>query len=189
VFTVRHDTGPGDDRIRFSKEISKASLGQGSTLSIRKIPPHLLEQMNVLLSELGYPEVGPDWDHTPSPYLPAQTPADQGETIATVQEMFDRHFLEKLKSQSERATAISGLCKVSINGEGGGSWIINLAEQSIRKDGDEVEPDCVVAISTSDFVDMVHGRLNPASAFDRGKIRVAGDRNLVTKVGRLLFGM
>src|SRR5215510_15752911 len=43
VFLVRHDEGPGDDRIQFSKEIRKGSLGQGSTLSPRRIPSLLLE--------------------------------------------------------------------------------------------------------------------------------------------------
>jgi hypothetical protein len=189
VFLVRHDDGPGDDRILFSKEISKGSLGQGSKLSRTHIPAGLLEEMNGLLAELGYPEVGPDWDNAPSPFLPPETRPDRDDGVVTVDEIFERHLPELLKGQRERAGEMRAVCRVSVGGEGGGNWIVDLAQQSIRRDGGEVEADCEVGIAASDFVAIVNGKLNPMAAFDRGKIQVSGDRELVTKIGQLLFGM
>jgi hypothetical protein len=188
VFLVRHDEGVGDDRIRFSKGISRRSLGKGSRVSRAKIPSDLLEQMNALLSELNYPVVGPDWDTAPSPYLPPETVTDESEVVTTVEEIFGRHLPALLKSKRESATRINAVCKFAVSGEGGGNWVVNLAEQSIRKDRGEVKPDCVVAVSASDFIDIMSGRLNPRSAVDRGKLRVTGDHpELATKIGMLLF--
>ena len=188
VFLVRHELGPGDDRIRFSKEISKRSLGKGSTVSRAKIPAALLEQMNAVLSELGYPVVGPDWNSAPSPYLPPETVTEPREVVTTVEEIMGRHLPALLKSKRESAAKISAVCKIAVNGKGGGNWVVNLAEQSIRKDGNEVEPDCVVAVSANDFIDMMSGRLNPMAATDLGKLHVTGDPELATKIGMLLFG-
>jgi hypothetical protein len=188
VFQVHHDEGVGDDRIRFSKGISRRSLGKGSRVSRAKIPSDLLEQMNALLSELNYPVVGPDWDTAPSPYLPPETVTDESEVVTTVEEIFGRHLPALLKSKRESATRINAVCKFAVSGEGGGNWVVNLAEQSIQKDRGEVKPDCVVAVSASDFIDIMSGRLNPRSAVDRGKLRVTGDHpDLATKIGMLLF--
>jgi len=183
VFLVPHDEGVGDDRIRFSKEISRSSLGKGSRVSRAKIPSDLLESMNALLSELNYPAVGPDWNSSPSPYLPP----DKTEVVTTVDEIFDNHLPALLKRKRDRAIEISGICKFAVSGEGGGNWIVNLAEQSIRKDRGEVKPNCEVVVSASDFIDMMTGRQNAMSAFDQGKVRIIGDDNLVIKIGRLLF--
>ena len=188
VFQVRHDIGPGDDRIRFSSQISKHSLGKGSKVARTLIPPDLLEQMNAVLSELNYPTVGPDWNSAPSPFLPPETATEESEVVPTVEEIFSRHLPALLKSKKERAAELGGVCKFAVSGEGGGNWIVNLAEQSIKKDRGEVKPDCVVAVTASDFVNMVSGRMNAMAAFDRGDIRVTGDGLLVTKLGRLLFG-
>jgi protein-tyrosine sulfotransferase len=188
VFLVHHDLGPGDDRIRFSKKITRHSLGKGSKVSRANIPADLLEQMNAVLSELNYPIVGPDWDTAPSPYSPPETVTDESTAVTTVEEIIGRHLPALLKSKRESATKIRAVCKIAVNGAGGGSWVVNLAEQSIRKDRGEVKPDCIVAVSSSDFIDMMSGRLNPMAAVDGGKIRFTGDPELVTKIGMLLFG-
>ena len=187
VFRVHHDEGVGDDRIRFSKEISKRSLGKGSKVPVEKIPSELLEKLNALLSELNYPTVGPDWNNSPSPYLQPETTTEERKVTTTVEEIFGGPLPVLLKRKIGRA-AERGVCKFAVSGEGGGNWLINLAEQSIRKDRGELKPDCVVTVSATDFIDMVSGRLNVMSAYDRGKIRVTGDGNLATKIGVLLFG-
>lgn len=188
VFLVPHDEGPGDGRMRFSKEISRRSLGKGSKVARALIPTDLLEQMNAVLSELDYPTVDPDWNSAPSPYLPRESVMDKSEGVTTVEEIFRRHLPALLKRKRERAAEINVVCKFAISGEGGGSWLVNPAEQSIQKDRGEVKPDCVVTVTASDFIDMVTGKQNAMSAFDRGKIRVTGDGSLVTRLGVLLFG-
>ena len=185
VFLVHHDLGGGDPRIRFSKKINKHSLGKGSKVSRTNIPADLLEQMNAVLSELGYPTVGPDWDTAPSPYLPPETVTDQSEVGTTVEEIVARHLPALLKSKREK---INALCKIAVNGEGGGNWIINLAQQSIQNDDGKVKPDCIVAVSARDFIDIMSGRLNPMAAVDVGKLHLTGDPVLAGRIGMLLFG-
>lgn len=188
VFTVRHDIGPGDDRIRFSKEISKRSLGKGSRVARTLIPADLLDQMNGLLSELSYPTVGPNWNSVPSPYLPPPAAADDTAATTTIDEIFKSHWPALLKNQRSTLGEIRGVCRFAVSGEGGGDWIVNLTERSVRRDGGEVKPDCVVALSATDFIDLVGGRLNAISAFDRGQVVVTGNVALVKRIGELLFG-
>lgn len=71
VFTTAHDLGDGDSgdrKIRLTRKIEHRSVGKGSTISRKLIPLPLLERMNAVLRDLGYPEVGLDWDVRPSPY-------------------------------------------------------------------------------------------------------------------------
>lgn len=73
VFKLTHDQGTGnagDRKIRLTKKIEQRSVGVGSAISLAYIPRDLLLRMNTLLRQLDYPEVGPDWDSSPSPYRP-----------------------------------------------------------------------------------------------------------------------
>lgn len=188
VFSVRHDEGIGDDRIRFSKEISKRSLGKGSNVSRAEIPADLLELMNTLLTQLDYPPVGPDWNTAPSPYAPPEIVADKTETVPTVEEIFAHHLPAMLKGKKDKAAELGGVCKFAVSGVGGGNWIVNLADQSIRKDRGEAKPDCVVAVTASDFIDVMTGKQNAMSAYVGGKVLITGDGTLANKIGMLLFG-
>ena len=188
VFSVRHDEGIGDDRIRFSKEISKRSLGKGSNVSRAEIPSDLLELMNTQLAELAYPPVGPDWNTAPSPYAPPETVADKTEAVPTVEEVFAHHLPAILKGKRKKAAELGAVCKFALSGQGGGNWIVNLADQSIQKDRGELKPDCVLAVTASDFIDVMTGKQNAMSAYVTGKVLITGNGQLAEKIGMLLFG-
>ena len=52
----------------------------------------------------------------------------------------------------------------------------------------KVKPDCIVAVSARDFIDIMSGRLNPMAAVDVGKLHLTGDPVLAGRIGMLLFG-
>ncbi len=45
---------------------------------------------------------------------------------------------------------------------------------------------CTIAMSASDFDDLIHGRLQPTAAFMQGKMKVDGDMSLAMKLGQLV---
>jgi putative sterol carrier protein len=45
---------------------------------------------------------------------------------------------------------------------------------------------CTITMSADDFRELIHGRLQPTSAFMQGKMRVDGDMGLAMKLGQLV---
>ncbi len=45
---------------------------------------------------------------------------------------------------------------------------------------------CTITMSADDFKELIHGRLQPTSAFMQGKMRVDGDMGLAMKLGQLV---
>jgi hypothetical protein len=67
-FAVAHDAnGPGDAKIWFTAAVSAESVGRGREVPAHRLPAHVRANVNRALSELGYGEVGEDWDADPDP--------------------------------------------------------------------------------------------------------------------------
>lgn len=191
VFAVKHDLGPGDPKVMFTKKIHKNSVGLGSTISRRFITPELLEKMNALLGRLGYPPVGPDWDQAPSPYLAemgAATGGDLERRDSAAGELFENFFPQRLRENTERLREIGGTCKFVVTGDSAGTWVMDLNSPDANISKGEREADCTILISSDNLKDMVSGKLNPAQALMQGKFRVAGNLRLARQMGQVLFG-
>jgi putative sterol carrier protein len=46
--------------------------------------------------------------------------------------------------------------------------------------------DCTIRISTANLDRLIHGKLNPMTAFATGKLKVSGDVGVAMKLGQLL---
>ena len=105
---------------------------------------------------------------------------------ANVQEIFEKHMPERLKSKPEVAQKINSTYKFVITGDGGGTWVIDLTKDGGVITQGEGDAKCTITMAAPDFVEIVNGKLNPQMAFMSGKLKVAGDMSLALKLGTLL---
>ena len=185
IFSVHHDQGPGDIKISFEKDIHKNSLGKGSTI----LGSHLgsmHERVNLLLEELGYSIVGPDWNVTPHTNNAATT-ITENEISSSIREIFTQKFPRRLSERRNVLRGLEAVYKFIVPGNGNGVWMVDLRED-VRVTTGNGNANCTITISAGDLIAMVNGTLNPGEAFLQEKVNVAGDGNLAKKLGEILFG-
>jgi len=64
-----------------------------------------------------------------------------------------------------------------IDGNGSGNTV------TANKDGPAL---CTITMTADDFRELIHGRLQPATAFMTGRMRVDGDMFLAMKLGQMV---
>jgi protein-tyrosine sulfotransferase len=188
VFRSQHDAGPGDVKIEFARRIYTGSIGKGSALDRSAIPNEMLEGLNAVLTSLDYPEVGPDWNHSPSPYLPLAARKTAGRRVASIEEVFTLHIPQRLEEQAPPLDELSGVLKFVISGQDGCVWRIDMTRRPNEITSENGTADCVIKVSGSDLIKIVNGESNPGESFLQGKLHVAGDVKLGIAFGRIVFG-
>lgn len=71
-----------------------------------------------------------------------------------------------------------------LNGDGGGSWLMDLSNVAIGA-SDADDADCVVTMETSDFIELVNGETNGQQLFMMGKLMIAGSGDYMSLALRL----
>ena len=188
VFTSQHDIGRGDPKVNFSNRIYQNAIGKGSSIKRESVPPLLLEKINLLLEELQYPIVGPDWDHIPSPYLPAAISGAKSEQLAEVAEIFSAHIPRRLHQHEQMLGDLNGTLKIVVKGDDGGVWKVALDEKPARVVAEDGSADCTITVVSGDLLKIANGELNAGECFLQARLRVAGDELLAYRLGHILFG-
>jgi putative sterol carrier protein len=151
------------------------------------IPPHLLERMNALLGELGYPPVGPGWEQaltfeSAPPERRAQRP------VATkVEDIFNLFLPALLKQRGAHLQGIDASYKFVVTGEDGGTWVLDLTSPGGQISAGDRQTTCVINVSSHDLLGMVNGEVNAAEALQQGKMRISGDVALVAQMAQVLL--
>ena len=188
IFKAPHDAGPGDPKVTFSNRIYQNAIGKGSSLKRESIPPPLLEKINLLLQDLNYPIVGPDWNHTSSPYRPAAISDDNSAQLAEVAEIFTAYVPRRLYEHEQILHDLKGTVKIVVNGDCGGIWKVSLDEKPARVIAADGNADCTITVASGDLLKIANGELNIAESSLKGQLRVAGDKLLAARLGHILFG-
>ena len=83
----------------------------------------------------------------------------------------------------ERAKGLKATYQFKLTGEGGGDWVMEIADQQCQvKEGVAADPDATVSLVAADYVALVKGELDAMGAFMRGKLKVTGNMGLAMRV-------
>jgi putative sterol carrier protein len=99
-----------------------------------------------------------------------------------------REFIEAmpLAFQSEKARGVKAAYQFELTGEGGGKWVVEIAEGECRvREGTTASPDVTLTMSASDYVAIAKGELDPVKAFMGGRIKFKGNMSLLMKLPTL----
>ncbi len=103
--------------------------------------------------------------------------------MSSVQEIIES-LRQKLADKPEQARAIGAVYKFALEGEGGGTYILNVKDEISITPGDG-DAGCTISMAASDFVDLMEGRANGQQLFFSGKLRIEGDMSLALKLQQL----
>ncbi len=80
----------------------------------------------------------------------------------------------------DKAGATKAVIQVNLTGEGGGNWIVDVADGKCQvSEGTATSPKATITAGAADYLAVALGQLNAVSAFMAGKIKVTGDMALV----------
>ncbi|KFV68602.1 Hydroxysteroid dehydrogenase-like 2, partial [Dryobates pubescens] len=88
----------------------------------------------------------------------------------------------------EYVRTIQGVYQFELSGDDGGTWYIDLKTKSGSAGFGKppVTADVVMSMSSTDFVKMFTGKLNPTMAFMSGKLKIKGNMSLAIKLEKML---
>ena len=169
----------GDPKAYYSSGIADSSVGSGAELNLsalQLVPADRIERMNALLTALAYPAAeisagGIDLHLGRSGRQPAAPPQEApshppGELFALLG--------QRLRERPVPASIAGSAFAFVLTGEAGGAWTVDLSQTPARVLSGSDAASCVLTLAASDFAGIVTGRLNPALAFQEGKLRLAG---------------
>lgn len=103
--------------------------------------------------------------------------------MATAQELIQR-IGAKISSTPAVADDFGAVYKFVLDGDSGGTWLVNLKDAPGARDGDG-PADCTISLAAQDFVDLVEGRANGQQLYFQGKLRIDGNLGLALKLQNL----
>ena len=103
--------------------------------------------------------------------------------ITSVQDVLD-HIAHL---DSTKLTGIDAVILFDLSGEEGGKWTATLVDgQAKVEEGTTATPDMTISMAAPDLVAISNGKLNPMTAFMRGRIKISGDMMLAMRLQSIL---
>lgn len=107
--------------------------------------------------------------------------------VESPKQLFEEQLPARFESKPDLASKINSTYKFVVNGDNGGTWVVDLTEGSGKVTEGDGNAACTITVGDQDLVDIVNGKLNAQMAFMSGKLKVAGDMGLAMKL-QSLFG-
>ena len=107
---------------------------------------------------------------------------------SSVKDFFDRRVPDALRRHPEQAKEVAATFLFTITGAEGGTWTADLiSSPPICQPGCVGQPQCTIEATDEDFRNMIDGGAQAAvQVFLNGKLKIAGDSMLISRLSRLL---
>jgi predicted lipid carrier protein YhbT len=89
--------------------------------------------------------------------------------------------------RSERAGDLRATYVFELEGEGGGSWTVRVADGSLSVDESASEADVTVCAKAGDWIAIVEGRMDPQLAYLTKRLRVTGNLQLALRLREVVL--
>ena len=104
----------------------------------------------------------------------------------TVDDIFTIHIPQRLADRPALAKQINAKFQFHLGGGKSPHWALDLTKSTTQCSETEMtDPDVTITMSSTDFLDLVSGRLNGQVAFMQGKLKVKGELALLLKLQQL----
>jgi len=86
----------------------------------------------------------------------------------------------------ERAVGVDVTIQFDLKGDQGGEWVVTLKDQSCQVEKGRTEKaNLSLSAQAQDALDILAGKMDPMSAFMRGKVKLVGDMGLAMRLTKL----
>lgn len=105
----------------------------------------------------------------------------------TPKSYFEEKIAKKLADKPELSKAVNAIYQFNIEGDGGGTWTVDLVKEpgSVAA-GPSDAAKCTVTAKSSDFINIISGKMNAQMAFMSGKLKIKGDMGLAMKLQKVI---
>jgi 3-hydroxy-3-methylglutaryl CoA synthase/NAD(P)-dependent dehydrogenase (short-subunit alcohol dehydrogenase family)/putative sterol carrier protein len=107
------------------------------------------------------------------PSTPSENGAQEAGSSLTVKTCFDSMAGT---FNADAAGGVNVVFQFNISGSGGGDWSCTIKDGTCTiKPGVDAAPNCTLIMASTDFLDMMTGKLPAMQAYTSGKLRIEGD--------------
>jgi len=87
---------------------------------------------------------------------------------------------------TDAAKGMNATIQFNLSGDNGGQWYVAIKDgKADVSKGTATSPNMTLSMTSSDYVDMILGKLNGQMAFMSGKLKISGDMGLAMKMQSL----
>ena len=102
------------------------------------------------------------------------------------QELFSQRIPAALEKNPDKAKEIGAIYQFNIEGDGGGKWTVDLTSTGPSvKPGEASNAMCTITIQHEDFKTLLGNPNAGMQLYFQGKLKIAGDPMLATKLQKL----
>lgn len=92
-----------------------------------------------------------------------------------------------MNDKPDYAEGVNAVFQFDLSGDEEGTYQVGLSEDdNFIAEGEQEKADCVLQMSSDDFVKMANGKLNGTQAFMTGKLKIKGNMGLALKLQSIL---